>query len=385
MLIVSQLFAMRSLYPKSFIRSIPRPEHWDRRPLPNLFHGALNQEQEIEKLERWYKELKSYQKLDLRKRLRSLTFRDFWSAYYELMASRIAKEVGSTSIQHSPLLGSRRPDFIVQFPDGNKQVWEVATAYQRIERENDDDKSHELASWLNQNFEHQWGVLVDAERFNSGGLSINGARPIVQAWLDKLDNGGPRDVAIGPPLISCHLTLTASQRHDIRRPIVEGLAGQGGNITATDQVRNTLRKKVKKYKAVQKQELPLIIFLFEGDRLHISRESLQRALWGEWQSRMNRNTGESSWVLAPGGLFMPDQQNTPQNTRLSAVVYGQRRWHNSALHAALFVYHHPMARHPLPDSYFAGLPQSYVTLSDFEFKAQWSHSPKGETNLLRLG
>lgn len=76
---------MKNLYPQSFIRTVPRPEGWDRRPLPNLLHRAPNREQEIEILERWYKELKSYQKLDLRKRLRSLTFRDFRSAYFELM------------------------------------------------------------------------------------------------------------------------------------------------------------------------------------------------------------------------------------------------------------------------------------------------------------
>jgi hypothetical protein len=231
---------------------------------------------------------------------------------------------------------------------------------------------------------HYWGILVDAERFNAGGLSIKRAKPAIQDWLDRLDTNGPRELTINPPCISCHLTLTASQRRENPRPIVEGLMGQGGGLTATDRIRNILHKKVKQCESAKRQGLPLIVFLYEGDWLHISRESLEWALWGEWQLRINRQSRESGCWLAPGGLFMPDPRGQPQNTRLSAVVYGRRQWQDGSLHATLFIYHNPMARHPLSDDCFHDLPQSHVTLSDTEFTAKWSHDLDGPIQILRL-
>jgi hypothetical protein len=82
------------LYPSSFLRSVPAPESWDRRTLPNLIHNASNPENELIRLEIWYRCLHSEQKKDLKKRLRSLSHREFWSAYAELMVSRVAHALG---------------------------------------------------------------------------------------------------------------------------------------------------------------------------------------------------------------------------------------------------------------------------------------------------
>ena len=136
----------RLLYPHSFVRTVPSPELWDRRPLPNLIHNSLNREQEIERLERWYRSLRSGQRTDLKKRLRSLTHRDFWSAYAELMIARIARQLGAISIHHSPLLWKKRPDLCVSFREGDRQIWEVAATFQTPERDRDDTMAHELAS-----------------------------------------------------------------------------------------------------------------------------------------------------------------------------------------------------------------------------------------------
>ncbi|MEO8326755.1 MAG: hypothetical protein ABI618_12945 [Nitrospirota bacterium] len=103
------------LYPDSFLRSVPVPGSWDRRPLPNLIHKASNSENELTRLENWYRWIESGQKNDLKKRLRSLPHREFWSAYAELMVSTIAYELGAVSVKHSPLLWAKRPDLLVHF------------------------------------------------------------------------------------------------------------------------------------------------------------------------------------------------------------------------------------------------------------------------------
>ena len=375
------------VYPLRFIKSLPPPESWDRRPLPNLLHPRhpVTGDEERERIERWYRELESGEKTHLKQRLRSMQFREFWSAYYELMTARIARSVGALSIRHAAPLRSRRPDFTVTFPSGT-QIWEVAAAYQTLEREADDDKAHELANRLNHEFQHRWRVVVEAEHFGPGAVPLSKARPLIQAWLDKLDDDGPVRIRLRPPVINCELSLRAHPPRDgdEPRPIVSALMGQGGNITATDRLRNVLRKKVKKYGSVRECRAPLVMFLYEGDWLHISRESVEWALLGQLQVTFRSGQEEAPVSLAPGGLFLPGPDGRPQNTRLSAVVYGRRQWHNGAPHATLFVYHHPAAMHPLPLEQFEPLPQCRITIGDTDIQQQWTSEPDGQIQILPL-
>lgn len=177
------------LYPKSFVRSITIPERWDRRPLPNLFHKAPqpSRDAEVARLERWYRELQSGEKTELKRRLRSLSLRDFWSAYYELMTARIGLQLGALSVRHGPLLDGKRPDLLLAFASGARQIWEVAAAFQAPGREGDDDKAHALASFLSREFQHRWSIIMGAKQFGPGGLSLRVARPRIQHWLNRLE------------------------------------------------------------------------------------------------------------------------------------------------------------------------------------------------------
>lgn len=378
----------RILYPASFIRSIQPPEEWDRRPLPNLLHrdrDPVTRDQELDRLDRWYQNLASEEKPNVLQRMRSMKLREFWSAYYELMTSEIARRVGAVSLRHAPEIFDKRPDFEITFPSG-QQIWEVATAYQTSARETDDDLAHDLANQLNHHFQHRWRVIVDAGNFRDGRVHLKPALPRIRAWLEGLDGGGPERIGLGPPLISCDLHLRAHhpQSGAEVRPIVSGLMGQGGNVTATDQLRNVLRKKIKKYARVRSELVPLIIFLYEGDLLHVSRESLEWTLYGNLQVTFRPGQDEAPVSLAPGGIFMPAPNGHPQNTRLSAVVYGRRQWHNGIPHACLFIYHHPAARNPIPEGQFAPLPQCHVMIRETEIEQQWSTDISGDIEILPL-
>lgn len=378
----------RILYPESFIRSVQPPADWDRRPLPNLLHRArdpVTRDQEIDRLERWYQDLTSEEKPNVLQRLRSMKFREFWSAYYELVTSEIARRLGAMSLRHAPEMFGKRPDFEITFPSG-AQIWEVATAYQTSAREADDELAHDLANQLNRHFQHRWSVVVEAENFRNGRAHLGTALPRIHTWLEGLESGGPEWIRLGPPLISCDLHLTA-HRPKVGakiRPIVSGLMGQGGNITATDQLRNVLRKKIKKYAHVRSGLVPLVIFLYEGDLLHVSRESLEWALFGNLRVSFRPGQSEAPLSLAPGGLFMPDPNGHPQNTRLSAVVYGRRQWHNGIPHACLFIYHHPTARNPIPCDQFSSLPQCRVAIRETEIQQDWSMDISGNIKTLPL-
>jgi hypothetical protein len=377
----------RVLYPTRFVASVTAPEEWDRLPLPNLLHcnDPITRDQEIERMERWYRELQSGEKIQLKKRLRSMTFRDFWSAYYELMTSRIAHGIGALSVRHAPALAGKRPDFKVHFQSG-AQIWEVATAYQTMDREVDDDKAHDLANRLNREFSNRWRVVVEAEAFGPGAVPLSRALPRIQAWLDRLEQGGPDHLRLCPPIINCELSLRAHPPRDgdEARPIVSALMGQGGNITATDRIRNVMRKKIKKYGAVHHSRAPLVVFLYEGDLLHISQESLEWALLGNLQVTFSPGQEQAPLSRAPGGLFLPGPDGRPQNTRLSAVVYCRRQWQDGAPHATVFVYHHPAARNPLPLAQFEPLPQCQITIRDTELRQEWTTCPNEEIQILPL-
>ena len=84
-------------------------------------------------------------------------------------------------------------------------------------------------------------------------------------------------------------------------------------------------------------------------------------------------------------MFMPDVRGRYQNTRLSAVVYCRRVWHQEAVHAGLYVYHHPAGMHPISNAVFAGYPQCRITVREPEFEQHWDRDPENEGRLLRLG
>ncbi len=375
----------RILFPKTFIRTVPPPSSWERRPLPDLLHGGQHID-EIARLEQWYRELESEEKLQLKQRLRSLSPREFWSAYFELMTSRIARSLGATRIKHAPALHGKHPDLSVAFPSNEKHIWEVAAAFQTSDREADDDKAHALANWLNQNFRHTWSIIVNAEKFLPCGLSVKRARPVIQAWLDQLEHGGPKELVLEPPIISCDLTLTAYASPDRDQPglIVQGLMGQGGNVTATTRLRDVIRKKIKKYAAVKEGAIPLVIFVYEGDFGHISRNSLEWALWGQLQAILSSNRNEATPAVATGGLFMPGPDGRSQNTRLSAVVYGRKRLHEGKKYVSLYIYHHPAAQNPISDDLFNGFPQCRIHIRETTFDKHWEDGPNEPVHWLLL-
>jgi hypothetical protein len=162
------------------------------------------------------------------------------------------------------------------------------------------------------------------------------------------------------------------------------LWGQGGNLSSTDRFKEVLRKKIKKYSGVADAKLPLVVFMFEGNWLHIDPFSLEGALWGQQTVNFSRNIpGSSSLEIKEGGLFLPGPDGRPQNTPLSAVVYCRRVYHNNNVYATLKVYHNPMALHPIEPECFRGVAQCQTKIRETEIEIKWDK--KRDSRMLLLG
>jgi hypothetical protein len=89
------------LYPPEFVARLPEANRHEHRPLLLLLkRGHADPTAEIERIERWYRELEgdARSKGHLARELQSLQARNFYSALHELATSRIFVERGWYSV-----------------------------------------------------------------------------------------------------------------------------------------------------------------------------------------------------------------------------------------------------------------------------------------------
>ena len=155
------------LYPREFAEGLPPGRSWDQRPLVNLLRGHHSDaDAEIERIERWFRELKAPEerKRPLYGNLREVAPRNFWSGLYELMTDRIFREQGWIS-NYEPDIEGRTPDFLVECPeiDNYRFVAEVMTASQGSEADEQERMLYAVASELDK-LEHRIGELQPRRR-----------------------------------------------------------------------------------------------------------------------------------------------------------------------------------------------------------------------------
>jgi hypothetical protein len=176
----------------------------------------------------------------------------------------------------------------------------------------------------------------------------------VQAWLDTCRPGEAATLSLTREEVGFALTLSTAGVHPEPAPIVDGIVGPGGKIETHETVRAAIGKKVNRYRYVKEVRVPLVVFVWQGTWMHVSHTSVEWALFGQDQVTFTRSREggltDARWGRAPGGLFGfgRDGASDPENTRVSAVVYGERESHSGSVYARLRVYHHPFAATPLP-------------------------------------
>lgn len=123
--------------------------------------------------------------------------------------------------------------------------------------------------------------------------------------------------------------------------------------------------------------------MFEGDWLHIDLLSLEGALWEQQVVNFSLVAEEADLGIQEGGVFLPGPNGRLQNTRLSAVVYCRRVWHNNIVHARLNVYHDPNAMHPIDPNSFRAVAQCQTIVRDTEIEITWDYTRNSQ--MLKLG
>lgn len=374
----------RLVYPRSFAQTIPVPHSWDERPLPNLLRGQHSHPaQEIQRIERWYKELRG-RKRGLRGRLQSLKFREFWAGLYELMTSRIFVEHGWSS-RYEPRFGAKTPDFYVRCPEGFRFIAEVLTAFQDPQEEKEEAAIYMVASHLNR-VSHPLEVILEEVTLPKQTVSLKPVLIRVRSWLNQCEPGSSHQITLSLPEVPITLKLSTFENpRPAPGPIIRAVMGLGGKIVSTERIQKAIQKKVDKYKNVQALGLPLVLFVWQGDWLKVTATSLEWALFGRLQAHISRGASPRtvSWSHAPGGLFTWGRNGLPRNTGLSAVVYCSRIPHRGRVYARIQVYHHPYAAHPFPLALFKGVPQCVpFNITANEFSCRWDRRHRSHRILL---
>lgn len=345
----------RVVYPRSFAERVPIPASWDERPLPQLLRGQHTHPlKEIERIERWYKELRGRKK-GLRGRLRGINPRDFWAGLYELMTSRILVEKG-WAYRYEPHLAGKTPDFSVRCPKGFSFVAEVLTAFQDPEAEKAEAAIYRVASCLNQ-LQHPFEVLLEEVVLPQQTVSLKPVVPRVRDWLDRCRPRRSQKITLNMPGVPIVLKLRTFQNpRPTPGPIVRAVMGIGGKITSTDRIKRAIQRKIERYESLR---VPFVLLLWQGDWLKVTDTSLEWALFGRLQVHLRPSdlSKPAIWSHAPGGLFAFGKGGLPLNTSLSAVVFCSRVAHLGRVYARIQVYHHPYAARPLPLNLFKGVPQ----------------------------
>ncbi len=377
-----------TLYPKEFVERLPRLRQHETRPLLMLLRGQHeNAAGEIERIERWFRELDgpADRKAVLAGNLRGLRAIQFWSGLYELLTSRIFVERGWRARYEVPIAGLT-PDFTVPYTGGDHFVAEVLTAFEEREYSREDDDLHYVANALD-TIRRRTGVFIEEVHLPKTRPSLKRLRQSVAAWLDTCPADGAR-LSLSDDQVGLSIVLSSVSTRSEDSPIVEGIVGPGGKISTYATIRDALRGKSAKYGSVKATGVPLVIFVWEGAWTHVTHTSLEWALWGRDRLRFSRTPkgiGDAVWDREPGGLFGfgPNGKSDPQHTRISAVMYCVRVCNKGNISAGLRLYHHPHAANPLPLKVFEGIAQCVpVEVTPNRVSAQWDRQP-GTSMLLR--
>lgn len=322
------------VYDSSFQSTIPAAQPQERRPLVQIkaYNPWL-----LDILDNWYGELLPGGHPDLFSRLREIEdAENFTAAFWELVILRYLREHGY-DIEYSPTIDDKTPDFYLRRQDMIADVVSISDPHHR-----DADRAHidELVRLINREA-IPFDVTIVSFSF------VRGTNPrlsnIVQ-WLMNLSNL-PQDER--------EAQAHEYEDSDARIEVLLRSRTQGDVVKAVGMysldadrlkkvIKGRLRDKVKKY------QRPLIVFVCQGLGFwSVDKDSLHMSLYGDWLVHFSRVPGgePSGPDTACNGVFYNrwGPAGRPANTKLSAVIYVNRRLENRRLCIWIGAYHNPEA------------------------------------------
>lgn len=373
-----------ALFPKEYIDNLPSILPFSN---PSVVYLLKSKNPVIIKLcsqlENWFTNIPVKHKNDLLSRLRSKKDRQHIPAFYELMWHQFFLEENYKPHIHSEIEGTKKcPDFLVKALDGKSFYFEVATIFENIQREKDESNFNHLTNTLS-TIEHYFLVFVIQK--DSLPLSYNKIKDgqrIKKFLIQNLDTLNPlidgREKAhvinYNENGISLTFDVLGKKDSTIKSTAVVGAMPRGYFGDATKQIKSSLRSKVKKYKALKKGGKPLVIAICSNGNPMVDEYTLESAIIGYPKLSFALNTpGSERWSRDMSGLLTPDPSfKNPENTRLSAVIFCNRRLAEKRVEYTMNLYHNPWSINPLPGNIFTKIPQLLVTRDAGKIHERWS-------------
>jgi hypothetical protein len=329
------------------------------------------------KIEEWFQTIPPNIQPAMRGRLRSISSKQHFSAYYELVIYQFFKSMGY-SVTIYPKLPEGEPDLLVADKNLEKPiVVEVATVFDNPHWQKEEQKFDLILDRLD-SIEHYFfiSVIVNSEPIPER-VDYKKLKQFVIEWLDRFDPHTTHTIQeIGYQADELNLTLSLLPKKTVEKAPIVGSYMLPARFIGTNQLRSMFEKKINKYKSVKDRKLSFIIALAMID-MPAGEEGLLRELFvkPKFNIKINPNGKASGVEPAPdfSGLLTPKPglDGKARNTRLSAVLIAKSRWlergeneQAKRLHYFSVIYN-PWACNPIDHEIFEGYPQ-FVSVSEDE-------------------
>lgn len=123
------------------------------------------------------------------------------------------------------------------------------------------------------------------------------------------------------------------------------LGGINGGVKMGPGAEELRRKISKKVSQLPKKEANVMVI--ERGSWLLDEIDIDYALFGDEKLRVYSN-GHTEPIRTPNGILKPTK-----NTRLSAVIFSQKKWERQNFNRRKFVFHNPFAEKPLDEQFFA--------------------------------
>lgn len=344
------------LFDKDFVKNIPTPENWERRPLVNI---KANHFWLLGLLSNWYSELIPNGDPNLYSRLRDVNSPvNFFGAFWELVILRFLRQEGH-DVLPNVLLNGKTPDLYWPRCDIIGDVVAISDPnFSKSARAHLDQLLRMLDS-ANLPFE----VAITQFDFKQGRNPQIGR---ILTWVKGLERVNLTDLYTEAQEYEdkdCNLEVIIKNRNGRRG----GVGSVGMFPLDSERLKKIIKARVRE--KVRKYRRPLVVFTGAGlGHWPVNEDNLHMALYGDWLVHFSRVPGQEA--LGPdtacNGVFYnrKGSNGKPANMELSAVILGKWQTQRKKLYVQFRAYHNPEAIHPLPKEFFFPMAQFIVTSED---------------------
>lgn len=374
---------MNKLFPKSFISKLPDLKRFVVNPLiVFLLKSDKDALQKLRnQLDTWFNNVPQEHQNDIANRIRSWDNKQHLAAFYELVWHQFFIEEGWNPTIHPLLPNGKRPDFKVFPKNYSDFFFEVATVFEEKEKATQEKRLDELLGLLD-TIEHHFCVLVAEKSTLPDTFRVyKEGKEIKHFLLEELNKLNPTTQIREQILVKNYQKNGINIEFEIvpwkenkKQHIIGGATPIGSWGDAKEQIQKSLQYKVKKYKRIKESGRPLIAMCSSGHFM-VDENALESALFGNPQLSwiLDGMPGTESWGRDLSGLITPKPAfQNPRNTRLSAVIFCDRKLDSTRMGYIFKVYHNPWAANPLPEKVFQKLPQLIVaSRTQIQIQMKW--------------